>query len=339
MVESAASGMSDWLREVTGASQVRAGERVQSLWSGYGEIRRYALTGAFVQSVIVKDVRPPGGLVGGARAAHPRGWQGQRSHARKLRSYDVELAWYRTWAPPSEEHMRLADAYAVERDELGWRFALEDLDAAGFSERRSAPDAWELHACLKWLAEFHATFMGDAEEASAELWPTGTYWHLGTRPDELEAMPHGRLRDAAVAIDARLNACQHQTLVHGDAKLANFCFQPRSSAAETHVAMVDFQYVGGGCGMKDVAYFLSCLNEDTLRDDGDALLFLYFDALRTALARLKPEVDGLAVEAEWRALYPYAWADFERFLAGWAPGHQKLTGYSATLTEQALRGL
>jgi Ser/Thr protein kinase RdoA (MazF antagonist) len=59
----------------------------------------------------------------------------------------------------------------------------------------------------------------------------------------------------AAVIDQVLNNCSYQTIVHGDAKLANFCF-----SKEGAVSAVDFQYVGGGCGMKDVAYFLgSCL--------------------------------------------------------------------------------
>ena len=62
----------------------------------------------------------------------------------------------------------------------------------------------------------------------------------------------------APELDRRLRAARFQTLVHGDAKPANFCFDARRGA----VAAVDFQYVGGGCGMKDVAYLLSGERED-----------------------------------------------------------------------------
>ena len=78
-------------------------------------------------------------------------------------------------------------------------------------------------------------------------------------------------------IDARLSRCRYQTLVHGDAKIANFCLPPEGGS----VAAVDFQYVGGGCGMKDVAYFLSsCLEPYELSQKAPPLLDHYFDALR-----------------------------------------------------------
>ena len=127
---------------------------------------------------------------------------------------------------------------------------LEDIDAAGFPERRRDPGPGGIDACLRWLAAFHARFLGVAPDG---LWKNGTYWHLATRQDELAAIEDPELREAAPLLDQKLRACVFQTLVHGDAKPANFCFARGGSS----VAAVDFQYVGGGCGMKDVAYLLS----------------------------------------------------------------------------------
>lgn len=324
-----------WIAAVTGAKRVEAGERVQSLWSGYGEIRRMHLKGAPWPSVIVKHVAPPAG--GGAGASHPRGFGGDRSHARKLRSYAVEQAWYRDWAARCNDACRVPRCLGAEETDEGWRFVLEDLDAAGYPGRRGSLRDDELDACLRWLASFHARFLGETPEG---LWPVGTYWHLGTRPDELAAMDLGELRDAAGAIDARLRGARFQTLVHGDAKVANFCFPERSDLGRLRVAAVDFQYVGGGCGMKDVAYFLgSCLTERQLARRLDALLDGYFGHLRAALRGSDEVAIGDHVEAEWRDLYKFAVADFERFLAGWAPGHHKRTGQSARLTSEALAAL
>jgi aminoglycoside phosphotransferase (APT) family kinase protein len=133
-----------------------------------------------------------------------------------------------------------------------------------------------------------------------------------------------------------LSTARFQTLVHGDAKLANFCFSPDGKS----VAAVDFQYVGGGCGMKDVAYFLgSCLcDRDQQRFEG-MLLGHYFTTLRQALAERGRDVDAVEVEREWRALMPVAQADFYRFLVGWMPTHWKINDYNKRVTLEVVNTL
>ena len=131
-------------------------------------------------------------------------------------------------------------------------------------------------------------------------------------------------------IDKKLNDCTYKTLVHGDAKLANFCFGP-----DGDVAAVDFQYVGGGCGMKDVAYFIgSCLNERESEQYESNILNTYFHYLQAEL-----DAPNKALEEEWRSLYRVAWADFHRFLKGWSPGHWKINSYSERITQQVIHSL
>src|SRR5690606_32757 len=121
--------------------------------------------------------------------------------------------------------------------------------------------------------------------------------HLATRPDELEALVDPALKAAAPQLDVVLRQTRFQTLVHGDAKTANFCF------ARDGVAAVDFQYVGGGCGMKDVAYLLSeCLSPAECAAASEQHLDCYFRHLRIALRERGRGVDAAAVEAEWRPL-------------------------------------
>jgi glutathione S-transferase len=210
---------------------------------------------------------------------------------------------------------------------------LEDLDAAGFPGRRTAADETRMRACLHWLAHFHATFIGEPPEG---LWPTGTYWHLATRPDELEALNDAALKNAASAIDRALRVSPYQTWVHGDATIDNFCF----SADGQRVAAVDFQYVGGGPGIKDVAYFIdSCLDGDTCERQESRLLDIYFQALKQALQRKQKAVDADAIEQDWRALYPVAWTDFHRFLKGWSPACWDPDSYSERLARQVIKQL
>ena len=118
--------------------------------------------------------------------------------------------------------------------------------------------------------------------------------------------------------------------MHGDAKLANFCF-----SANSEVAGVDFQYVGGGCGMKDVAYFVgSCLDEVQSEAFETKILDTYFFHLKNHLNR-----EAEKGEEEWRPLYSVAWADFHRFLKGWSPGHWKINSYSERITQGVISNL
>lgn len=313
----------------TGATSIDDVETLQELWSGYGRIVRCHLRYASKDgpaSVVVKHVQWP------TRNAHPRGWNTDRSHERKVHSYRVESAWYQTWAARCDEHCRVPKCLGLETHGDDVFIVLEDLDDAGFAERRSVASMRDVRACIDWLAHFHATFMGERPDG---LWDTGTYWHLATRPDELDRLDNPPLKAAANAIDAMLAGSSFQTFVHGDAKLANFCF-----AADNRVAAVDFQYVGGGCGMKDLAYFLgSCLDEDACEQQESDLLDAYFRTLETALAARDKKLDVDALQAEWRALYPVAWTDFFRFLQGWSPGHWKIHRYSQRLANEVLQTL
>jgi len=310
--------------QAAGAQAIVETHIVQSLWSGYGQIVRCLLDGATQTSVIVKHVRWPDGR------DHPYGWSSDLSHERKLKSYRVESNWYDRYASECSEACRVPRCLALETRADGVVIVLEDLDASGFVGRRERVGEVELDACLSWLANFHARFMGKRPDG---LWTTGTYWHLATRPDEFDALEDGPLKTAAVTIDRRLANSPFQTFVHGDAKLANFCF----SADGSQASAVDFQYVGGGCGMKDVSYFISsCLDEDDSERLGPGLLDRYFELLRDALDDAAKALDFAALEDDWRALYPVAWTDFYRFLQGWSPGHWKLHRYSERLAGEVL---
>ena len=309
----------------TEASELVQVEAIQTLWSGYGEIKRYHLNGGKYASVIVKHIK------WSDYRNHPKGWNTDLSHQRKLKSYQVESNWYQYHAKKAQGYCKVPKIYHALIKETEILLIMEDLDESGYHIRLT-PDSVTLKDalnCLTWLAKFHARFVATE---SSDLWEIGTYWHLDTRPDELERMVNIKLKKSAKAIDQHLNSAQFQTLVHGDAKLANFCF---SEADE--VAVVDFQYVGKGCGMKDVAYFISSCFDDTYIEMHEAeLLNHYFKELELALGNA---IDFQLIKSEWSSLYKYAWADFYRFLDGWSPGHWKMHGYSRRLTNETLKEL
>ncbi|MGJ8681203.1 oxidoreductase family protein [Paraglaciecola sp.] len=324
--------------------QVRKLETVQALWSGYGEIARY-FSPRLDTNLIVKYVNPP------ENVTHPRGWNTDTSHQRKLKSYQVEANFYKYYAALCNNDRRnkdfrnndcrVANLVAMnnkpscELQVSGTQnliLVLEDLDQSGFAKRYTQVDLAKVKSVIKWLAHFHAKFLANKSKG---LWSVGTYWHLDTRKDEHKAMLDGKLKEAAVNISERLNQAQYQTLVHGDAKLANFCFatnQPHLS-----VAAVDFQYVGQGVGVKDLAYLLGCcLTDDELFKTAPSLLDYYFSQLKGAISEYQMDVDFVQLEHEWRDLYSFAWADFHRFLLGWSPGHFKINGYMQTQTNKAI---
>jgi len=316
---------SNTICKATGASSFYEIEEIQTLWSGYGRIVRLGLVDSVYETVVVKQVDF------GNVKNHPRGWNTDTSHQRKVKSYEVESSWYSNWSNRCGVDCRVPQCYTVEIFENKVLIVLEDLDGAGFSETMVEAGRAEIEACLSWLASFHVTFMNSAPFG---LWEQGTYWHLKTRPDELNELSDLKLKQAASLIDEKLNSSRYKTIVHGDAKLANFCFTKDGSKA----AAVDFQYVGGGSGVKDVAYFLgSCLAENQCESLVPVYLDYYFDKLKEKLENSQFEEE--LIIKEWKGLFPFAWADFHRFLKGWSPSHWKINDYSEKVTKGVVDSL
>ncbi|WP_337119142.1 oxidoreductase family protein [Pseudoalteromonas sp. B160] len=152
----------------------------------------------------------------------------------------------------------------------------------------------------------------------------GGYWHLATRPDEYEKMADCAIKQQAHSIDQTIRACPYQTLIHGDAKIANFAI----NNATLNVVGYDFQYVGAGVGVIDVMYFLgSCLNEQQLQQRADDYLADYFKYFANAMHIFDKSAYSHAAINEWKTLWPVVWADFYRFLMGWSPEHVKINAY------------
>ncbi|MCB0738710.1 MAG: aminoglycoside phosphotransferase family protein [Bacteroidetes bacterium] len=313
----------NYLQKLTGANSCHQTQIIQTLWSGYGKIARYKLQGVEIDSVVVKEIKLQ------KANQHPRGWNTNVGHERKVKSYEVETHWYKEWSEQCNEQCRIPKLLGSYTEDGKQWLVLEDL-IVEFPERKVDLCPEQAKVCLKWLANFHAQFLGKHPQ---DLWPIGTYWHLQTRQEEWERMQASELKEKARAIDNRLNQCQYKTILHGDAKVANFCF----SKLGDRVAAVDFQYTGAGCGMKDMAYFLgSCLSSDECFRFESELLDNYFQQLKKALINSSTSTQLECLESEWRALYSFAIADFTRFLLGWMPSHQKVNEYHLSITNNVL---
>ena len=302
-------------------------ELIQNLWSNYGRLMRITLSGSDYKSVIVKEIDLS------EKSSHPRNWNTTTSHKRKLRSYRIESNWYKESQNFQSEESYFPSFIDLKSSDSQILLIIEDLNNRSFSKRLSSCDNNEIKLCLKWLAHFHSIGLNTSGKG---LWGIGTYWHLNTRLDELKEMPESDLKNHAHQIDNRLNDIKYSTILHGDAKLANFCFNDES----TSVAAVDFQYVGKGCGIKDFIYFLSStLNEIELENKSETYLEYYFDLLGTYTSNVLSIHQFKELKSEWTKLYPFAIADFERFLLGWNPGHYKLNSYTKKITDELLRCL
>lgn len=117
----------DLVLRCSGASSLRLGAQIQTLWSGYGQIVRLHLEGCDRPSVVVKHVQFP------AEAEHPGGWNTDRSHRRKVRSYQVEAHWYQNFS--TEPGCRIPSCLEACSHEDEMLMVLEDLDVAGYDVR------------------------------------------------------------------------------------------------------------------------------------------------------------------------------------------------------------
>eukprot|EP00792_Barthelona_sp_PAP020_P013003 TRINITY_DN7934_c0_g1_i1.p1 TRINITY_DN7934_c0_g1~~TRINITY_DN7934_c0_g1_i1.p1 ORF type:complete len:292 (+),score=82.98 TRINITY_DN7934_c0_g1_i1:27-902(+) len=272
-------------------------KRIQSLWAGYGNIDQYCIKEKRKQyHVILKEIVPPKN-------------DESVSFQRKMKSYEVEISFYLKYSHLLFNFCKIPQILGSYKNGDKIYILLQDVKELSFDISTFSPNNKQIRLCLRWLAYFHATFMGIDETETNEngLWNIGSYWHLDTRMEEYNRMSNGKLKKNAFIYDQQLKDAQYQTLIHGDAKMANFLFSCDD------VIGYDFQYVGRSCGMRDVAYLIgdfSSKRENCFIDD-------YFQYLKEALENLNSKFDFNAVETEWRALYPIAKLDFQRFLEGW----------------------
>lgn len=346
--------------KATNCSGVISTSLMQPLWASQGELIRLQLlknpkvnSNANTKetlSVVVKYIHLT------EQGHHPHGWSGEKSYLRKKKSYEVEHHWYQHFANTTANQNLNASAPSMatllysQVDENTMLLVLEDISTqypVTFTQGKDdQPSKPQIHACLTWLANFHAKYLNETDsQKTSSLWPIGGYWHLATRPDEWQGMAASSLKDNAYALDNLLTHCRYQTIIHGDAKLANFCFsQAQSDAqnqtqseAQPQVCAVDFQYVGQGPGIKDVMLLMSSvLSDKRLLTEGTLFINYYFEQLAQALKTYHVASDHQAIITAWRELYCIAWADFHRFLAGWKPNHWKIGQYCQQQTDKAL---
>ncbi|KAI0429352.1 kinase-like domain-containing protein [Xylaria sp. FL1042] len=224
-------------------------------------------------------------------------------------------------------------------------------------EKRTVLNETQVYAALNWLSEFHRRSwairpplpiqelllppLEEAErrrrgDASGRLvWLNGGYTYLATRRREYASLiadsasewssalceplaSSGRSTAEMVASFLTPRGRDHESLIHGDVKSENL-FTTQSGS---RVAFYDFQYVGLGLGVCDLAKLFTCsvpLHMLT-EDDGRAELSMG-EGERRLLERYRSNLlDGIDKRYNWDTFIRHwetALVDWLRFQASW----------------------
>ncbi|KAI0417788.1 kinase-like domain-containing protein [Xylaria grammica] len=223
-------------------------------------------------------------------------------------------------------------------------------------EGRAVLSQRQVHAALHWLSEFHKRsrrmrplplqdlLLAPLEEAARRrrgaaparsVWLNGGYTYLATRRREYASLaadsasewssalcqplaPAGHSLAEQVAHFLTPRGRDYETLVHGDVKSENLFATPSGDG----VAFYDFQYVGLGLGVCDLAKLFTCSVPLRLLTDGDesaelamgegerGLLQRYHGALLSGTDRV---YDWDTFVRHWET----ALVDWLRFQASW----------------------
>ncbi|AOT10528.1 hypothetical protein [Pseudoalteromonas luteoviolacea] len=294
----------------------------KTLWNGCGTLEKFQIGN---KKYAVKISQVPENL------SHVNIKQTAFSLQRKVNSYIKEQYFYSQFAEALPSACLTPKALELIESDGTFVTVLEDFEAFGFGNIDTATNA-HVKSMLSWLASFHANWICEnIVNTHFGVLGFGNYWHLATRPDEFSKMSNLPLKKAAYVIDETLSNTRYKTLIHGDAKLANFAFN------ELQVIGYDFQHTGLGNGLSDVMLlFTTVFDARQMESEASVLLDYYFCSLKQTLKAQNSSIDCDALETEWRNCWSFIWADFYRFLSGWRPAHPKINSYMKRQTQIAL---
>ncbi len=170
---------------------------------------------------------------------------------------------------------------------------MEDLQPFRFVSQLDVLAAEDARACIDGLASMHAHYWEQPELDRVEsLYQFSDWAEIYTpiiasgwplfQKDFGPLIPHEMFpmyepgNAAAGAIFQYFSRCRPKTLLHGDARIENFCFNRDTGAARAY----DWQLAAAGPGIYDVMYFFAnSVGPETLFDQGESLLRNYHAGL------------------------------------------------------------
>lgn len=235
--------------------------RLCSLWSGYGGvysiqiIRNNTNTNQRI-NLICKIVKPPNNM-------------NSEDHERKVKSYRVEVEFYRSFSSKMLENgINLPNCLfnSIETDDKVILLMYDLRDKFPISLHSLSIN--ESYCALDWIAKFHA-FNWEQSNVweSYDIWPEGCYWRLDTRLQEYNSIGKKwkRIKTIAHPIANLLrdgmnlnNPRQYRTIIHGDYKIANILFESTTNnrLSFNNCASYDYQYTGIGYGARDLVMLI-----------------------------------------------------------------------------------
>ena len=213
-------------------------------------------------------------------------------------------------------------AIVHEDNPIDSRFSLllDDFSEANGWHQVVQTDLAQTQATLQAFARMHAFFwLGNKTEALASsLWPIATYWDQAKQPTDQanrlsshlsrfvadfgdpEVSEATRRKDYGVLLashaerlEREVHQGEKQTIIHGDAKSANFFYKTSSSSEEgLDVGVIDFQWTGRGLCATDVAYAMWACPQSQVLDQEQQLVEYYHGQLVQELAKLEPSGGG-----------------------------------------------
>ncbi|KAK7050331.1 kinase-like domain-containing protein [Favolaschia claudopus] len=271
---------------------------IQLLWAGYGYICRIQAIPTTLTtpqnkpiSLILKHITPPP-TSGTLTESHPRRLLSYQVE----QSFYATLAPLMPPDIPIASCMSCNDSTTGSNTMLLLTDLKETYSIPG--ELHAELSSPQVYAALDWLAGFHAFWWGrvsDFDRASLcrpplehlrqhsgdrdlrceNVWLNGGYTYFATRRDEFRDLLQDETSEWAEALSApiagqasvaelvthvlapakdRHNVSPYETLIHGDVKSENLFTTTNGTTA----AFYDFQYVGLGLGVTDLAKLFTC---------------------------------------------------------------------------------
>eukprot|EP00466_Bigelowiella_natans_P004482 jgi/Bigna1/141931/aug1.66_g16639 len=292
------------------SSSIRSEEHIQSLWAGYGSVKRLYLLPQGDKKATAKDERTLKTLI--CKKIAPGKGSGI-GHARKVRSYRVEAHFYKEHAKKviaSGARVPFPHKIVASKDGSS-EFLMEDLceefpkSAGGLSFNET-----KIVLTMYSLPQSSKDSKNDESSNKLSLWDQGGYWYYDTRKHELEGGTDDPdfedIVDKAEKIDSIMKTLTEQF----------------PTVDKSECALYDFQYCGRSIGARDLAYLLISSCDDSALRRADELLTFYhktFDfviecldhAGKKASSAKEYTLDVLRMHLEYSIL------DYLRFLAGW----------------------